>query len=120
MQMGLIFGRESQPIYGLIGYVNNNFAEDSEDRKLVMDYYFFLNGVIISWCRQKQRIVSTSMIEAEYIAHDHAVKEVVWIWKIVNKMGLEVENIILHDDNKMSINLTMNVESQHCTKYIDV
>lgn len=31
-----------------------------------------------------------------------------------------VENLTLHGDNKMSINLIKNAESQHRTKHIDV
>lgn len=31
-----------------------------------------------------------------------------------------VENLTLYGDNKMSINLTKNAESQHHTKHIDV
>lgn len=54
--MGLVFEEESQqdlalrdpPPYGLTGYADSNFTRDSEDRKLIMGYCFFLNGVLIS------------------------------------------------------------------------
>ncbi len=55
MDMGLVFGRETAnrlprepPPYGLLGYVDSNFARDPEDRKSVMGYYFFLNGAVVS------------------------------------------------------------------------
>lgn len=36
-------------------------------------------------------------------------------------MWLEtVDNLVLKGDNEMSITLTKNAESQHCTKHIDV
>lgn len=36
-------------------------------------------------------------------------------------MSLKIApKIIVYEDNKMSIMLTKNVESQHCTKHIDV
>lgn len=54
IQMELVFGREIKghlprnlPLYGFIGYANNNFVGDSRDCKSVMGYYFFLNGVIV-------------------------------------------------------------------------
>lgn len=61
MQMGFIFDRanatrrlpQDLPLYGLVGYVNNNFTRDLEDRKSVMGYYFFLNGVIVLWNSKK-------------------------------------------------------------------
>lgn len=60
MQMGLVFGREVKGylprnplLYGLIGCINYNFAGDSEDRKSVMKYCFFLNGIVVLWSSKK-------------------------------------------------------------------
>ncbi len=128
MEMGLVFGQElsnrlprDPPPYGLIGFADSNFAGDPGDCKSVMGHCFFLNGVVVSWYNKKQRTVSISTNEAEYIALGHAAREVVWIWRFINKMRLEVlESITLHGDNEMSIALTKNAESQHWTKHIDV
>ena len=128
MEMRLIFGWESNnrllrdpPLYGLIGFADSNFAGDPDDRKSVMGYCFFLNRAVVSWCSKKQKTVSTSTNEAEYIALGHATREAVWIRRFINKMKLEVvECFTLHSDNEMSIALTKNAESQHRTKYMDV
>ena len=84
IKMGLIFGRESaerlprDPLpYGLVGYADSNFAGDPEDRKSVMGYFFFLNGAVVFWSSKRQRTVSTSTTEAEYIALGHAAREAV-------------------------------------------
>lgn len=38
----------------------------------------------------------------------------------INKFKLKmVENLILYDNNVISIALTKNAKSQHCTKYIN-
>ncbi len=62
MEMGLIFGRESNnrlprdpPPYDLIGFANSNFAGDSEDQKSVMGYCFFLNRAVVSWCSKNRK-----------------------------------------------------------------
>ena len=86
-----------------------------------MDYCFFLNGAVVSWSSKKQRTVSTSTIEAEYIALGHAAREAVWIRRFINEMKLEaVEDVTLYGDNEMSIALTKNAENQHRIKHIDV
>ncbi len=86
-----------------------------------MGYCFFLNAAVVSQSSKKQRTVSTSTTEAEYIALGHAAREAVRIRRCINEMRLEtVEGLTLHGDNEMSIALTKNAESQHRTKHIDV
>lgn len=70
--MGLIFWKESAdqlsrdpPTYGLLGYVDSNFAGDSEDWKSVMGYCFFMNGAVISWSSKNQKTVFISITEVE-------------------------------------------------------
>lgn len=108
--------------YGLIGYAESNYAGDPEDRKSVMGYCFYLNGAVVSWCSKKQRTVSTSTTEAEYIALGHAARESVWIRRFINELQLAepIKTCVLHGDNETSITLTKNAESQARTKHIDV
>ena len=82
MYLELVYGQRpdgSSPTspapYGLVGYGDSNFAGDQEDRKSVMGYCFFLNGIVVSWSSKKQRTVSTSITEAEYITIGHAARE---------------------------------------------
>lgn len=48
---------KSSPIflvpYRLIRYGDSNFAQDSEDKKSMIGYYFFLNGAVVSWSSKK-------------------------------------------------------------------
>lgn len=130
--MRLIFGRKlngrlypsltSPPLYGLIGHMNSNFAGDLEDQKSVMGYYFFLNGTVVSWSSKKQRTISTSITKVEYIMLGHIARKAMWIKKFINEIRLKdtIESIILHSDNKISIVLTKNVESQYHMKHINV
>ena len=133
MHLGLTYGAhlqsEKEAItppsslpFGLIGYADSNYAGDPEDRKSVMGNCFFIHGAIVSWCSKKQRTVSTSTTEAEYIALGHAARESVWIRRFLNE--LEVAEPIgactILGDNETSIILTKNAESQARTKHIDV
>lgn len=75
IQLELVYGQRPDgcsPIdpapYGLVRYGDSNFAGDSEDRKSIMGYCFFLNGAVVSWSSKKQKTVSTSTTEVEYIA----------------------------------------------------
>lgn len=54
VEMRLTFGQERKRspkdslLYRLIDFANSNFVGDPEDQKSVIDYYFFLNGVVVS------------------------------------------------------------------------
>lgn len=125
--MSFIFGRKlnnclprnSLP-YGLTSCVN--FAEDLENRKLIIGYYFFLNRAIVSWKRKKkQRTVSTSTIEVEYIAFKHVARKTIWIRQFINKIELEIlKDITLYGNNEISITLTKNAKNQYQTKHINI
>ncbi len=82
MDLDFIFGQrlsnckpKDPPPDDLIGFADNNLAKDPKDRKLVIGYCFFLNGAIVSWYSKKQRTISTSIMEAEYIALEYASKK---------------------------------------------
>lgn len=109
------------PSFGLKGYTDNNFVNDSKDWMSVMSYCFFLNSAVVSLNSKKQRTVSISITKAKYIALGHVTKEVVWIQQFINKMELErIKGITLHCNNEMSIALTKNAKSQYYTKHIDM
>lgn len=64
---------------GVVRYANSCYTGDLKDRKLMIGYYFFLGGVIVILCSKRQRTVSTSISEAEYVAVSQRVKEGIWI-----------------------------------------
>lgn len=121
MKIGLIFNQKSAEQlpkdlspYGLVDYADNNFAKDPKDRNSFMGYCFVLNEAVISWNSEKQRTFSTSITKAKYIAFGHAARKTISIRRLINKIGLEaIKNFTLYGNNKMSITLTKNAESQN-------
>lgn len=61
-------------LFGLIEYQNNNYTGDFGDKKSVMEYCYFINREVVSWCSKKQRIVSKSIIRAKYIAFGYTAQ----------------------------------------------
>lgn len=54
MQLYLVYSKKphrilprNPPLYSLLSYVNNNFVDDSEYQKLVIEYCYFINEIII-------------------------------------------------------------------------
>lgn len=127
--LGIVWGNDPaghrQGKYGLlevVGYADSNYTGDLEDKKSIMGYYFFLRGAITTWSSKRQQTVSTSTSKAEYVVMSHGVKEGVWIRHFLNKLLPEqvVRRMKMLDDNKTSLTLTKDPESQNCNKHIDV
>jgi hypothetical protein len=50
-------------------------------------YIFVFNGAAIAWSSKKQRTISTSTIEAEYIALYTGAKQAVWLRELFLELG---------------------------------
>nr|GEZ27613.1 hypothetical protein [Tanacetum cinerariifolium] len=75
------------------------FAQDT-------GYVFVLNGGAVDWKSAKQRIFTTSSVEAEYIVAFDASKEVVWVRKFISGLGVVPtiqEPISMYCDNTGAI-----------------
>jgi hypothetical protein len=57
------------------GYPDADLAGDKTDRLSYTGYVFMLGGGAISWVSRKQKSVSLSTAESEYVASSEAVKE---------------------------------------------
>jgi hypothetical protein len=76
---------------------------------------------MVSWCRNKQRSVALSIIEAEYISLSVAVREAVWICKIMTYLfDHEMDPTIIHCDNQTCVKLSENPLFQDRSKHIEI
>ena len=82
--------------------------------------FLFSNGPI-SWCSQRQRLVSLSTTEAEYIAASTATRELVWLKQLLSDIGYQCdEPIRLEIDHQSTIKLVKNPELHKRSKHIDI
>ncbi|XP_050117705.1 secreted RxLR effector protein 161-like [Malus sylvestris] len=61
----------------LIGYTDNDYAGDQDDRKSTSGYVFMLSSKAVSWSSKKQPVVTLTTIEAEFIAAASSACQVV-------------------------------------------
>jgi hypothetical protein len=107
----------------LIGYVDSSF-NDCEDAKSTEAYIFYYAGTPVSWTSRKQDIVATGSTIAEYIALDGAVREALYLKKILIQLDLMNEThpnpitIYIDSDNAVAI-LKKDVYNKG-TKWLDV
>ena len=75
----------------------------------------------ISWMSMKQKSVTLSTAEAEYIAASMACCEVVWLRKLFSELfGHVLDTIVILSDNQSGIHLSENPVFHDRSKHIDI
>lgn len=109
-KMGIEF-RASKSGIELAGYSDADFASDIATRRSTTGYAFSLANGIVTWSSQRQKLVSMSTTELEYIAASTAAKEAVWLRALLSELGyLRNESTKLYVDNQSAIRLIHNPE----------
>jgi hypothetical protein len=118
--LGLSYTANSTTVPVLTGYVDADWAGDS-DSKSQSGYMFFLCGSLITWSSKKQSIVALSSTESEVIAASSAVSEARWIFNLLSELKLSVPcPIIIYEDNQATINLSQRGVISKRNKHIDL
>lgn len=106
---------------GLVGFSDADFASDVETRRSTTGYVFYLSNGPITWSSQRQKLVTLSTTESEYVAAATAAKEAMWLRKLLKSLGRScVSTTKLYVDNQSAIRLVKNVEFHKRTKHIDI
>jgi hypothetical protein len=113
----LVYKKEKEE---LCGYSDASYAEDKKDRKSTSGQVFLKNGGAISWKSRKQKIVSLSSMEAEYIALTDASKEGIWLKKMEKELCNKEDVLTIFEDNQSAIKTANNRIHNDRSKHIDV
>ena len=119
MNHGLLYQKCVKNL-GFVVHSDSDFATDRKDSKSTTGYVISLNNCVITWKTTKQKAVSTSTVEAEYIAACAAVKEVIWLNHLLTEiLGVEeIQTPLLLLDNSGAESLIQNDEMSNKVKHI--
>ena len=116
--LGIWYPRDSG--FDLIGYSDADYAGCRIDRKSTTCTCQFLGSKLVSWFSKKQHSVSTSTVEAEYIAAESCCAQVLWMRNQLFDYGFKLEKIPIFCDNTSAIAITENPVQHSRTKHIDI
>jgi hypothetical protein len=101
-------------------YSDADWAGDKENRRLISGFVATINEAVISWSMKKQSSVATSTTEAEYMALNTMVKEVIWIQRMFKELGRTLnDGKVIYEDNQEAITLAKNSKHYIRTKHIN-
>jgi hypothetical protein len=116
-QMGLLLGRGKPRV---LGYCDADSAGDVDTRRSTTGYVFILNGAAVSFSSQLQPTVAASTVEVEYMAASRAVKEALWLRKLLPELDIDATPMTIHGDNQGALKLLKNPITSVRSKHIDV
>lgn len=113
--------QRSETASDLVGFSDADYAGDLETRRSTTGYIFQLAGGPITWASQRQKLVTLSTTESEYVAASAASREAIWLRKLLSDIGyLSRETTTIFVDNQSAIKLVKNPEFHKRTKHIDI
>jgi hypothetical protein len=116
---GGVTGSSSEGVQ-LFGWCDADFAGDLDTRKSTTGYVFTLSGGAVSWASKRQPTVAASTTEAEYMAASSAVREALWLRKLVADLGQPLAAVPIGCDNRGALSLLHNPVLSDRSKHIDV
>ena len=116
-KMSLCFGK-GEPI--LDGFTDSNMAGDVDSQKSTSGYFITFVGGAVAWQSRLQKCVALSTTKAEFIAITESCKELLWLEKFLQELGLKQERYVLHCDSQSAIHLSKNSSFHSRSKHIDV
>lgn len=113
--------RDGGSMSELVGFSDADYAGDVDTRRSTTGFVFCLADGAVTWSSQRQKMVTLSTTEAEYVAACAAAKESVWLRKLLSDIGHPcTKETVLYVDNESAIQLVKNPVYHKRTKHIDV
>ncbi|XRB13034.1 retrovirus-related Pol polyprotein [Pseudoscourfieldia marina] len=118
---GIKYNTNSNVPLKLIGYCDASWGDNHENRRSTSGYIFFLNGGPISWASYLRTTVALSTVESEVMALTEAIKEAIYIRRLLESLGAAQEGpTIIYTDSTGAEALVDHPTSHRRTKHIEI
>jgi hypothetical protein len=115
--LGVVFGGSEETLQG---FCDADFAGDVDSRRSTTGYVFLMFGGAVSWMSRLQPTVAASTVEAEYLSAAQAVKEALWMRKLMRDLGFDGQCVAIGCDNQGAMRLLRHPIASQRSKHIDV
>ena len=93
---------------------------DVDSKNSTSGYLITFLGEVVSWQSRLHKCVALLTTEVEYIVITVANKELLWMKKFLQELGLQQERYLLYCDSQSAIHLSKNPTFHSRSKHIDV
>ena len=114
-------GKDKSIKFKILGHSDSNYATDPERRRSVMGTVVYLNDAPIAFSSVMQKHVTLSATEAELAEVVTRVQDMMYVYRVVTSMGLQVELPLTAEiDNSGVRDLTNSWSVGERTRHVDV
>ncbi|CAI7860397.1 unnamed protein product [Closterium sp. NIES-53] len=90
-------------------FTDATWASEKEDSSSVGGYICLVGGGPDSWRSKKQTVTALSLVESEYMAMFHGLKDVIWLRGLLEEIGQEQKvAMLLFCDSKGALGMARN------------
>ncbi|GAA5919125.1 hypothetical protein JCM5296_003862 [Sporobolomyces johnsonii] len=126
--LGLRYVPPSTPFSSdlLTAWSDADHGADKDTHRSVSGYVFgfgddSLRSTAVSWLSRRQKSVSTSTVQAEYVALSEASREALWLRQVLRELGYPTPRpTLIRGDNAGSLVLASHPTSHSRTKHIAI
>ena len=91
LDLRLIF---SEVFKSFVKYIDVDWKENRNTRRFTFEYVFNVKNEVINWLFKRQSIVTFSTYEIEYMSQTQAVKEIIWLSKLLKQINFNTFIVI--------------------------
>ena len=108
-------------VWKMVAFCDSDYAGDKDGRKSVSGFAIYIQGCLISWKSRKQKSVTLSSSEAEYVAISEVCAELIFLKQVLEFLNIKLTlPIIVRVDNVGAIYLANNAISGPRMKHVDI
>ena len=113
--------KKENDMWNLEAFSDSDWAGDKQSRISICGYILYFCGVAIAWKSKGMKHVTLSSSEAELVALSECVKDVKFVMKILEDLGIKVQRpVTVRVDNVGAIFLAENATMSQRTRHINI
>ena len=119
---GLHFSKDARFEGNIIieAYVDSDWAGDPDTRRSTCGYIVHVNGCPVSWKSRTMKTMALSSCEAEFMSLTEVCREVMWMCRFFDELGIEYHMPEIYSDSSSALNWTEDPIQHQRNKHVEV
>ena len=101
-------------------YVDSDWAGDPDTRRSTCGYIIHVNGCPVGWKSKTMKTIALSSCEAEFMALTEVCREVMWMCRFFDEIGLKYSMPEVYSDSSSALNWAEDPIQHQRNKHVEI